>query len=36
MTQDAEGEATAREGHHVMTFLGRARRVFGRRALGAD
>ena len=35
MTQDTEGDATNREVHHVMTCLCRARRMFGRRALGA-
>ena len=35
MTRDAEGDATDREVHHVMTFLWRARRMFGRRAMGA-
>jgi hypothetical protein len=35
MTQDTEGDATDREVHHVMTCLWRARRMFGRRALGA-
>jgi hypothetical protein len=35
MTQDTEGDATDREVHHVMTCLCGARRMFGRRALGA-
>jgi hypothetical protein len=35
MTRDAEGDATDREVHHVMTFLWRARRMFGRRAMRA-
>jgi hypothetical protein len=35
MTRDAEGDATDREVHHVMTFLWRARRMFGRRGMCA-
>jgi hypothetical protein len=35
MTRDAEGNAMDREVHHVMIFLWRARRVFGRRGMCA-
>jgi hypothetical protein len=35
MTRDAEGDATDREVHHVMTFLWRAPRMFGRRGMCA-
>jgi hypothetical protein len=35
MTRDAEGDVTDREVHHVMTFLWKARRMFGRRGMYA-